>query len=385
MKLRHFVQTALTWAVRLTPKFNWCVLRGFPDFEDSCIAIYEGLAAYPGGRTIWVVGDPEARAPFHIRTGTILVRRGSLRDYMYSIFAKYLFITHGHFVTRIPKNQICINLWHGIPYKVIGRLDGKEGRSDTHFVATSSKTKEIFAEVFGVGPERMIVTGQARTDRLFVPDVASTKARLGLGIDAQTKLFLWLPTYRQTAMGQARIDGRASDNVFNCDAFPAEAFDAYLRQNNAVCIIKPHPMAPVPTCASLNNLVTISDNWLHARGLTLYQLAGVSDCLISDISSIVIDFLLLDRPLVLLFEDIDEYTASRGFVFDPIEDWLPARVNRDFAAFSDDIAAVIDGHDRYRSVRTRLKKIFFAYEDDHSTARILKHVLHLDSGACANG
>jgi CDP-glycerol glycerophosphotransferase (TagB/SpsB family) len=115
--------------------------------------------------------------------------------------------------------------------------------------------------------------------------------------------------------------------------------------------------------------------------LTLYQLAGLSDSLISDISSIVVDFMLLDRPTVILFQDINQYRGSRGFVFSPIEEWLPARVNTDYTGFIDDVTAVLAGEDRYLEKRNKLKKEFFAHHDARATERILDHAFLVGTAA----
>lgn len=370
MLVKKLIRSVLGLLVALTPKFNWCVLRGFPDYDDNCLAIYERLAGYGCAKIIWVLADTSAAPPVGFHSRTLVIRQGAWQDYFYSTLAKYLFITHGHFIENIPRNQTCVNLWHGIPYKVIGKLDGKPGRSDSMIVATSELTRRVFARVFGVPEERVAVTGQARTDRMFV-DRARVRTQAGLP-DWPTRVFLWLPTYRTTNMAGGRIDGRDSGNVFNCTGFPAAEFDAWLHANDAVCLVKPHPMASsVETVGTTTNLLYIDDKWLRAKNLTLYQLTGAIDCLVSDISSIVADFLLLDRPIVLLFEDIAAYRESRGFVFAPVEDWLPARVNVDYGSFIDDMAAVLRGEDRYVSKRARLKQAFFDHSDAGSSRRIL--------------
>ncbi len=374
--MKTFVKFLLQLFITVTPKFRWCVLRGFPDYDDNCLAIYERLADYPYKKIIWVVADLRSTRPFMPRPGTVFVERGSLLDYFYSIFSKYLFITHGHFVENIPENQICVNLWHGIPYKVIGKLDGRSGRQDSIVVATSELTRGVFSKVFGVSLDKVVVTGQARTDRMFTnPEVV--RARLGIPLDAETKVFLWLPTYRKTDVNGSRLDGRDAGNVFNCTEFPSADFHSFLQANNAICLVKPHPMAPsVDRSASMSNLLFIDDQWLRDREISLYQLLGSSDCLISDISSIVIDFLLVDKPIVLLFEDIAEYGASRGFVFSPLEEWLPARVNTNYSHFIEDLTEVINGADPYSQSRSRLKHAFFEYNDAQSATRILDRTFH---------
>jgi len=126
--------------------------------------------------------------------------------------------------------------------------------------------------------------------------------------------------------------------------------------------------------SELSNVRHISDAWLLRRGLTLYPLVGASDCLISDLSSIVADFLLLDRPIVLLFEDIDEYASSRGFSFNPITDYLPANVARTFNEFELELSSVLGGRDDCADRRAALRGLFFDYDDANAAERILKLV-----------
>jgi len=360
--------------VRCTPKWYICVLRGYPSFEDNLVAIYHELLRRGITRIVWVVDSLDEVRPFRVDPATQFVVRGSWRDFGYSVLAKYLFITHGHFIDKIPSNQICTNLWHGIPYKVIGKLDGKQGREDTVVVATSALTREIFAKSFGIDAGRIAITGQARTDRLFVENSRALKQQILPDSGAATKIFLWLPTYRTTDLGGGRSDGKDHGNLFNCSDFSVDAFNTYLAANDAVCFVKPHPMARRQDSVKESNLIYIDEHWLHARRTTLYQFAGIADCLISDISSIIIDFMLVDRPIVLLFEDIADYETTRGFSFSPIGDWLPAPVNRDFSGFIADIDAVVRGIDRYAVKRNALKSQFFTHADNGSAARIFDHV-----------
>jgi CDP-glycerol glycerophosphotransferase (TagB/SpsB family) len=89
--------------------------------------------------------------------------------------------------------------------------------------------------------------------------------------------------------------------------------------------------------------------------------------------------MLLNNPIVLLFQDIADYRDSRGFVFSPIEEWLPARVNTDYPGFIDDVAAVLAGEDRYREKRSQLKKKFFKHCDARAAVRILDHTFHAEN------
>ena len=52
----------------------------------------------------------------------------------------------------------------------------------------------------------------------------------------------------------------------------------------------------------------------------MYQFLTLTDALISDYSSVAVDYMLLDKPIAYLLEDFEQYKKVRGFVFeDPLE------------------------------------------------------------------
>jgi CDP-ribitol ribitolphosphotransferase len=246
-----------------------------------------------------------------------------------------------------------------------------EGREDSLLVATSNFTREVFARAFGVRKEKVVATGQARTDRMLNVDREKVLQKAFPDSPLPSKLFLWLPTYRSTSYLGCVTDGTVFDNPFNCSDFSEEMFNAVLEENGAICFVKPHPMATRLSLEDLGNIRYIDEDWLIARGLSLYELIGATDCLISDISSISADYMLLDRPIILLFEDIEAYGSSRGFSLNPITDFLPAKVAEDFDSFIGELNAVLKGEDPYVKRRTRLKRLFFDHWDGKATERIL--------------
>ncbi len=362
-------------AARVLPKTHTVVLRGFPSFEDNLIAIYSALAARSIDRVVWVVEEPSEKPPIRLREGTRLVTKGSYLDFYYSITAKYLFLTHGHFLLSTPPNQVSVNLWHGIPFKKIGRSMGRKGRSDTFIVATSEFTREIFSQSFGMSKDSIFVTGQARTDRFLTASKDEIWTLAFPGLPVPKKIFLWLPTYRDTTFLGGQVDGAVFANPFNCSDFSETAFNKVLKDNDAVCLLKPHPMAVPKGQSDLSNLRFIDEKWLQQRRLSLYQLLGVADCLISDISSVIADFMLLKRPIILLFEDIEAYEKKRGFSFNPITDFLPASVSRDFKEFSSELKLVLAGEDSNAARREELTRLFFEHPAGDAAERILDRTL----------
>lgn len=374
-KIKYFMQNILCDIVSLIPKNKRFVLRGFPDYEDNLLAIYEELMDMGLKDVIWVIDNVGEKPPIDLGGYTKLVKRGGFCDFYYSCTSKYLFITHGHFLTSVPKNQVCVNLWHGIPFKQVGIQQGMIKRTDTYLTCTSEFTKKILHESFKMPKEKIHITGQPRTDRMIRVNKDEVVNILFCDKKVPNFIFIWLPTYRQTHYLKGKLDGRDFGNIFNCSDFSLIEFNAILQKYNAFCLVKPHPMAPPPKGVDESHIIFIDEKWLVRRRTSLYQLIGIADCLISDISSVIADFTLLDKPIILLFEDIDEYKNSRGFSFNPITDFLPAKVMRNFEEFIDEVKQVLDGRDMQKERRKKIKNLFFEYCDEYSAKRVLDLVL----------
>ena len=133
-------------------------------------------------------------------------------------------------------------------------------------------------------------------------------------------------------------------------------------------------MAPVKKTVSTDHMLMIDEEWLWTKKLTLYPLVGQTDFMVSDISSIMIDYMLLDKPMVVCFEDAVEYKKSRNLIFEPIEDWLPGAMVSNYDDLIGKISQCLDGQDPSREKRHRLKKRCHAFEDFSSTERVLYEV-----------
>jgi CDP-glycerol glycerophosphotransferase (TagB/SpsB family) len=84
-------------------------------------------------------------------------------------------------------------------------------------------------------------------------------------------------------------------------------------------------------------LTVWNEDDLTDRGLTLYETLGHAELLLTDHSSVWIDYLLLGRPIVFTIADREDYSASRGHYFTPLEDHLPGPIVETL----DDLRAVL--------------------------------------------
>jgi CDP-glycerol glycerophosphotransferase (TagB/SpsB family) len=128
-------------------------------------------------------------------------------------------------------------------------------------------------------------------------------------------VFLWLPTFRDSKGNKGRRDGTPEQSILH-QVGNFQALHECLRELNAVCVIKPHPLDDISAVStSLPEAVQFwTDQDLDDRSLSLYELIGLSHALITDVSSVYFEYQQLDRPIFCFFPDFEAYESGRGFV-----------------------------------------------------------------------
>lgn len=312
MKLLFFSISKVFHALNfITPKFSkFVTFSGYPDYDDTL----KGMIPYLPCDAIILVSEIK-KTPSWVPHSFKIVKKNSLKGSLYIFLSKKIYYTHGlfSFFKLLPENrQLVINLWHGMPLKNIGYLDGKKNVPQAHYLLSTSKSFQvIMAEAFGMDLSRVKITGLPRNDLLSQngfkhPELESL-------IVKYRKVHVWLPTYRSSGVGDIRKDG-SSSSIFGIDDFCPTKLNELLIERNELVILKPHPMALIDKALpKASNILFINEDWLHTMSLTLYELLSISDSLWTDYSSVAVDYLLLRRKIILIMSDIEAYKSTRGF------------------------------------------------------------------------
>lgn len=363
-KIIHFIY-------RFSPKWNYAVIWGWPDYEDNVISLEQALQESSVTRIYLLMTNPDSTPIWELGAKTTTVKKNSLSGWLVFCCARYVFFTHRCFMKRFPPNVVSVNVWHGMPIKRIGwMLPGDQGISAKYTLATSEFWAKTMRKCMRPDGE-VIATGLPRNDRLFLDP---EKIRNKLDLPLACKLAAWLPTYRRSIRGDLRIDGNDTGSPFEMDGVIPEELNDFLRANNTVMIVKPHPMARIKNAAILSNLLIISDDWLKEKSVSLYEMLGATDFLVSDISSVVIDYLLLDRPVIHAFPDERKYSESRGFTVSPIEDCYVGPLATNSEELYEALRATIAGEDLKAAERRRFAKNSHKHAEGSSTKRLLKEI-----------
>ena len=258
-----------------------------------------------------------------------------------------------------------------MPIKRIGRmLDKDQEIKASYTLATSPFWQEIIHQSLPPKKE-ILITGLPRNDHLFTPrDEVFNKLR----IESSQRLIAWLPTYRKSVRGELRQDGNEYENIFEMPHIDPVHLNTVLRTNYATLWIKPHPMASGLTAREWSHIRIVEDHSLCEDNLSLYQLLGASDLLITDISSVLIDFLLVDKPVIHAFPDIDAYKKSRGFSVEPIEDYFAGAVVSNQEELIAALEVELRGEDPHAQKRRALRDLSHTHQDNKATERLLEAI-----------
>ena len=356
----------------LLPKRNTAAVHTWPAFDDTALALLPELAKSGLKKIFYLAAEDIAVGPLpDLGPKVHVLSKRSWRAAWAFLTSRYVFFTHQCYTSRFPKNMVSVNLWHGMPIKKIGWMrPGGGGPCAQYELATSDFWVPIIRVCMNPWG-KVVVNGLPRYDRFSSLGQEGVRIRLGGEAVACAKLVIWLPTYRHTVRGDAEQDGQDFHNVAQMPGFDIDRFDSWLAARNIVCVIKPHPLGPSPTLRLRGNLRILDDSALAAQGLTLYSLLGGADVLLTDVSSVYIDFLALDRPVIHAFADRQKYAGGRGFTFEWSEEYFAGPMIADMAGVEQALDDVAEGHDLHAANRARLRELFHANPDAPATPALL--------------
>lgn len=310
--LRQLVRLfrATAWVLlRVLPPQPHAVVHGWPDGEGNAVEVVHGLLRRYDGRVFWLLDRPE-RPPDGLGSASdrlVLLSKGSAAAVRASLRAEVTFFTHGlNTAVAPPPSRLVVNLWHGDGPKSTRQA---ELVKSTVAVSGAALWRGYKAALFGLSEKRVLLTGNPRVDQFDRPPEPGALERLGL--TPGRRRVLWLPTYRQA---QGPGDRGWSDGALLSRSAAVTELAAGMAARAAELglelVLKPHPL-DTDDYAALGCAVVTNDE-LEAAGVTLYQLLGDCDALVSDVSSAWVDYLVLDRPIGFYVPDLAELERHRG-------------------------------------------------------------------------
>lgn len=306
---------------------------------------------------LFVINDPELRNSLSSKYGKqYFTETESIQGIRQALSAGVWFTSAGlpAYGTGLHKKRLIINLWHGVPLKKIALLDPNLKKAAriyfkkifsenyTCILTTSHELIPLMARSFAVSEDKIKVWGQPRNDGLFQKnDCREILGQLFPDLPEYTKTVLYAPTFRD--YGQVQL--------FPFKDFDQKQLEAFLDEKNMLLFIRTHVAEQGSAAPYLGKRIRFLGNE-QAEDVT--GILNIFDCLITDYSSIYIDYLLTDKPMIFLPYDRQQYLDGRGMNFD-YDDVTPGPKPETFNDFLD---ALSPKEDFWKSERTRVNRLF---------------------------
>lgn len=326
-------------------------------FNDNPKAIYEELARRDlGYKLIWAlkkknvdVGPAGTVAPFP-----------SFRYWYHLATARWIVSNMNQYKVVKRKGQIMVQTMHGIPLKHMGltvakrqvRIAEQKRLSQEYwdyFVSPCRYMTDIVrgesylfeGEVLEVGyPRNDFIVNNADNDDI------RAKVREELGVPDGKKIILYAPTWRTKKRFDLKLDLERCREALGDDW---------------VIVLRAHYLESKYVKKKIYDDFVING---HAYA-NANELAIAADALITDYSSIMFDFALLERPIVLFCWDYERYVErSRGTYFDLRDDY-PTLI----AETTEEVLSKLGDPDSVMSEVRAMKARFGEFDDGHASER----------------
>lgn len=242
-----------------------------------------------------------------------------------------------------------VQVWHanGAVKKFGNEIDRRYKIANYDYVlANSEYWKPIYAKAFGVKENQVKVTGLPKIDRLYdLQNIVQMKEEFYNKYPQcrNKKILLYAPTFRGNIYdGIESVADNMTQVVENLG-------DEY------ILLHKAHPLVE-------NRISCDASKELDVSHEELYQLLVVSDILISDYSSIIFDYSLLKKPIILYAPDLQEYKGDIGLSVK--YDELPGHICSNI----DEMIEVISAEPSIKEEKLR----YFDYGDGMNIRRVTK-------------
>lgn len=290
-----------------------------------------------------------------------------------------LFFKCRHIVTSHPTNDFfpfiswskrknTINTWHGTPIKTGFYTDASRhlnhlpfvdriSRITDHMLVSSKLEGALISEAFQLDPLKLSYTGHPRND------IALKKKGTGkVELSPFQYYVLYAPTYRRDKPTE----------IFPFPDFDPVALQDFLEKNKMAILLRKHIDDPMP--AAIDEIPNVID-FSFAVCPDIYTRIHEMDMLITDYSSLYVDYLLLDRPCAFVPYDLKEYENKRGLSLDNYAHWMAGDVVLTMDELIRALQELTENKDRHADRRRQVRDVFHIHQDAGSCERVFSELI----------
>lgn len=303
----------------------------------------------------------------------VRILSGGVSAYFYQMTAKYIFVEQNGYrwICKNNKRQTVVQLWHGVPIKKVGNKNNRQNyyiynEVYTKVLAPSEYCWKIMQECFDYTDDRKLICPYPRAEALKRSDFIRKNK-----FDYE-KIILWMPTYR-TAYFEHGKKAKIEFPILSDKNIGI--LDEFLREKGWCLIIKPHVLQQKLAFfkKKYSNIRVLNNTQLYEKEILLYELIGASDCLISDYSSVVFEYLLTGNPMIFTKDDYSDYKERRGFLDETVFENLPGEKVESLEQLIEKLTNVFE-KDAYGEQRRNLCKWMNLSTEENYCERIFRQI-----------
>ncbi|MEK5039895.1 CDP-glycerol glycerophosphotransferase family protein [Sporosarcina sp. FSL K6-3457] len=351
------------------PIRNVILFESVPDMDGNSRAVFDTMVKlnfHEKYRLVWLVDNKVTYNNYEIENIYFDYKPTSLFKkimYVLKYFNVKVKISENACYPKFHRRTVAIHLGHGTAIKNTGSLMHINGSAD-YALYQSEAVKEITAELHNLNEDQLVCLGYPRNDNLIK----------GSRTAVDENYIVWLPTFRKSNLSN-RLD---SDYDFPLgipilkDLSEVRHLNSILKRNNFKLYIKPHFVARLNEwdVVDFSHVKLITEDYYKNQGLLLYEFLGMSKALITDYSSVYFDYLLMDKPIGVTVDDLQQYEKGLGFVYDDFKGTILGELIDSYEDLEKYIISCIENNIDIRYLRAR-KEMFNKFTDDQSSIRVV--------------
>jgi len=268
-----------------------------------------------------------------------------------------------------------VQTWHGVAFKkestpthvsssilrkIVSYLILKEKKSYNTIITCSEKSKKRDSSMFH--NKNVVILGYPRNDIFFDKSLVYENYEKKLDLEKYDKVILYCPTYRDVSNSKIPFSKEF-----------LQRFNNFLIRKNFILLEKRHIYEKnTQDYSNYSNIKNVSEQ-IH----DIQELLICSDIMITDYSSVCLDFCLTNKPIIFYPFDFEEYlNKCRGLVFDYFND-LPGP----FVKTEDELLECIQNIDKIYSDKgfqeklKQFKEWNHFFNDGNSNERLFNYLL----------
>ena len=355
------------------PGGNYIVFESIPVCSDNSRAVFDEMqrrGLQKKYKMYWWVPDKKADLPKFPNTSylDLKTRWNRLQFRWVTNRAKCQICCNSFLTASLPTHK-AFYLTHGTALKKLNDYYLPEGIS--HTVIASEHVREPMARELRADPETLVPLGYPRNDAL---QCAARDMHTLFPGDFK-KVVVWYPTYRQHKGGMKTASSNALPVLH--DGQSAIALNETAKKLGVLLVVKPHFAQDLSYIRQyeLSNILFIDDRFFTEHRISSYEFVGSCDALITDYSSIFFDYLLCDKPVAVIWEDIEDYRKNPGFAMDPETYMRGSHKIYSLTDFQQFLGSLAAGEDPYAQERRELNALLNHSNDAQNARRVTDFIV----------